>query len=207
MYAVGFFAFCWIVKQSSTSSSNFLHCQVRTKRLKSTARRFTGKPLFLAEQIQGNWTQAPQHSLFEFRLHRKAFPFFLKSEVWAGKSKKWHRVDKSLFSHRAEPAQQLKYSSIRYLIKVMLRYNVRSIMWNFLALFFQQLVFASYTREQWRRQLKNWWEGIWGGKMLVLRRITLFCLEKRLSKHKKTIFSKIWGAHGPFRLPWLHLCT
>ena len=30
---------------------------------------------------------------------------------------------------------------------------------------------------------------IWGPKCLIFRRITLFCLEKRLSKHKMTIFS------------------
>jgi len=34
-------------------------------------------------------------------------------------------------------------------------------------------------------------------------RMTLFCLEKRPSKHKITIFSKIWagGSYGPFRPP------
>jgi len=37
--------------------------------------------------------------------------------------------------------------------------------------------------------------------MFDIRRITLFCLEKRLSKHKMTIFSKNWGEHGPFGLP------
>ena len=31
---------------------------------------------------------------------------------------------------------------------------------------------------------------IWGAKMFDFRRITLFCLEKRLSKHKITTFSK-----------------
>jgi len=36
--------------------------------------------------------------------------------------------------------------------------------------------------------------------MFDFRRITLFCLEKRLSKHKMTIFSKNWG-HGPFVSP------
>jgi len=30
----------------------------------------------------------------------------------------------------------------------------------------------------------------WGGKVYDFRRITLFYLEKRLSKHKMTIFSK-----------------
>jgi len=38
----------------------------------------------------------------------------------------------------------------------------------------------------------------WGDKMLYFRRITLFCLEKRFSKHKITIFSKIFWGNGPF---------
>jgi len=41
---------------------------------------------------------------------------------------------------------------------------------------------------------------IWGGKMFDFRRIKLFCLEKRLSKHKMTMFSKNFGGHGPFGL-------
>jgi len=41
---------------------------------------------------------------------------------------------------------------------------------------------------------------IWGGKMFDFRRIT-FYLEKRLSKHKITIFSKNLGGHGPFGPP------
>ena len=45
------------------------------------------------------------------------------------------------------------------------------------------------------------WEG---GKMFDFRRITLFCLEKRLSKHKMTIFSKNLGGMAPFP-PWLRL--
>jgi len=32
-------------------------------------------------------------------------------------------------------------------------------------------------------------------------RITLFCLEKRLSNHKMTIYSKNLGGHGPFSSP------
>ena len=35
--------------------------------------------------------------------------------------------------------------------------------------------------------------------------VTLFCLEKCLSKHKMTIFSKRMGGHGPFAPPWLRL--
>ena len=38
---------------------------------------------------------------------------------------------------------------------------------------------------------------IWEGKMFDFRRITLFCLEKRLSKHKMTIFSKNLGGMAP----------
>ena len=34
--------------------------------------------------------------------------------------------------------------------------------------------------------------------MFDFRRITLFCLEKRLSKHEMTIFSNNLGGHGPF---------
>jgi len=45
-----------------------------------------------------------------------------------------------------------------------------------------------------------------GGKMLDFRQISLFCLEKRLSKHKMTIFSKSLGGHSPFRPHWLRLC-
>jgi len=37
--------------------------------------------------------------------------------------------------------------------------------------------------------------------MFDYRRITLFCLEKRFSKHKMTIFSKNFGGHGPFGPP------
>jgi len=37
--------------------------------------------------------------------------------------------------------------------------------------------------------------------MLDFRRITPFCLEKRLSKHKITVYSKNLGGHGPFSLP------
>jgi len=46
---------------------------------------------------------------------------------------------------------------------------------------------------------------ILGGKMFDFRRITLFCLEKRLSKHKITIFSKNFGGSWPFCPPWLLL--
>jgi len=31
--------------------------------------------------------------------------------------------------------------------------------------------------------------------------LTLFCLEKRFSKHKMTVFSKILGGYGPFAPP------
>jgi len=42
---------------------------------------------------------------------------------------------------------------------------------------------------QWRSQTEH----LGGGEMFDFRRITLFCLEKRLSKHKMTIFSKNLG--------------
>jgi len=41
----------------------------------------------------------------------------------------------------------------------------------------------------------------WGGKMPDFRRITLFFMEKRLSKHKMTIFSKNLGGHCPSAPP------
>ena len=58
-------------------------------------------------------------------------------------------------------------------------------------------------RWQWRSQPKNL-EGakkFGGANMFDFRRITLFCLEKCLSKRKMTIFSKILGVHGPFNPP------
>jgi len=43
--------------------------------------------------------------------------------------------------------------------------------------------------------------------MFDFRRITLFCLEKRLSTHKMTIFSNnLGGTMAPLR-PWLRLCA
>jgi len=45
--------------------------------------------------------------------------------------------------------------------------------------------------KQWRNQPKNWGgQKILGDKMFDFRRMTLFCLEKSLSKHKMTTFSK-----------------
>ena len=61
---------------------------------------------------------------------------------------------------------------------------------------------------QWRSQPKNLGGATnLGGTMFDFRRITLFCLEKRLSKDKMTIFSKNFGEHDPFRPPWLRLCS
>jgi len=46
-----------------------------------------------------------------------------------------------------------------------------------------------------------------GAKMFAFGRITLFCLEKRLSKHKMTICSKNLGrAMTPLVSPLLRLC-
>jgi len=42
---------------------------------------------------------------------------------------------------------------------------------------------------------------VWGAKMFDFRRITLFCLEKRLPKHKMTMFSKNCWGHGLFGPP------
>jgi len=39
------------------------------------------------------------------------------------------------------------------------------------------------------------------GEMFDFRRLALFCSEKRLTKHKMTIFSKHLGGHGPFGRP------
>jgi len=60
--------------------------------------------------------------------------------------------------------------------------------------------FQNPGHTQWHNQPKNLGgaKKIWGAKMLDFRRITLFCLEKRFSKHKITFFSKNWGGHGPF---------
>ena len=41
--------------------------------------------------------------------------------------------------------------------------------------------------------------------MLDFRRITLFCLEQRLSKHIMTIFSKNFGGIAPLAPSWLRL--
>ena len=47
---------------------------------------------------------------------------------------------------------------------------------------------------------------IWvGSKMFDFRRITLFCLDKRLAKQKMTIFSKNLGGPWPLWPPWLRL--
>jgi len=40
-----------------------------------------------------------------------------------------------------------------------------------------------------------------GAKMFDFRRVRLFCLEKRLSKHKMTVFSKNLGGYGSFAPP------
>ena len=54
-------------------------------------------------------------------------------------------------------------------------------------------------QQQWRSQPKNLGgvKKFWAAKMSDFRRITLFCLEKRLSKYKMTICSKNWGGIAP----------
>ena len=58
-----------------------------------------------------------------------------------------------------------------------------------------QLKSSLAVRSQWRSQPKNLrGRKIWGAKMSDFRRITLFCLEKLLSKYKMTICFKNLGA-------------
>jgi len=55
---------------------------------------------------------------------------------------------------------------------------------------------------QWRDQPKNLGaKNVGGAKMFDFRRITIFCLEKRVSRHKMTVFSKNLGGHDPFAPP------
>jgi len=57
-------------------------------------------------------------------------------------------------------------------------------------------------RAQWRSQPKNFG----GAKVYDLRRITLFCLEKRFTKHIITIYFKNFeGRLAPLPPPWLSL--
>jgi len=62
---------------------------------------------------------------------------------------------------------------------------------------------------QWRSQPKNLGgQKLLGGeKMFDIKRITLFCLEKRLSNHKHYIFQKFWGGMAPLPPSWLRLLT
>jgi len=65
-----------------------------------------------------------------------------------------------------------------------------------------QLLEARFQRRavQWRSQPRKLGSQNFGwGKMFDFRRITLFCPDKRLSKHKMTVFSKnLEVGHGPF---------
>ena len=54
-----------------------------------------------------------------------------------------------------------------------------------------------WSTDQWRSQPENFR----GGKLFDTRRITLFSLQKRLSKHKMTIFSKYLGGMAPLAPP------
>jgi len=56
------------------------------------------------------------------------------------------------------------------------------------------------TAWQWHSHPKNFW-----GEMFDFRPIILFCLEKRFSKHKMTIFSKSFGGPWPLWPPWLRV--
>jgi len=59
--------------------------------------------------------------------------------------------------------------------------------------------------KQWRSQPKNVGreKNLGVAKMFDFRRITLFCLDKRLSKHNMTAFQQFGGAWPP----WLPLAT
>jgi len=71
---------------------------------------------------------------------------------------------------------------------------------------FQSYLVIKSHYGQWRSQSKNLGEQkILGAKIFDFRRITLFCLEKRLSKHKMTIFSKMLGEPWLLCPPWLRL--
>jgi len=49
---------------------------------------------------------------------------------------------------------------------------------------------------------KIWGENIfWGGQNVWFLANSIICLEKRLSRHEMTIFSKHFGRHGPFAPP------
>jgi len=71
----------------------------------------------------------------------------------------------------------------------------------FVARNMQETVEISFDCAQWRSQPKNLWEG----NTFDFRRITLFYLEKCLSKHKMTLRSKSLERNmDPFP-PWLRL--
>ena len=66
---------------------------------------------------------------------------------------------------------------------------------NFLLCKHNYITYCMSDWKQWRSQPKNWGgKNFWRAKMLDFRWITQFCLEKRVSKHKITIFSKNLGA-------------
>ena len=58
-------------------------------------------------------------------------------------------------------------------------------------------IWSASTSLQWRSQPKN----LGGGEVYDFRRITLFCLEKRPSKHKMTVFSEHLGGAWPLSPP------
>ena len=77
-----------------------------------------------------------------------------------------------------------------------LTFRIRSTNWHFIT--------RDCVLHQWRSQPKNLRGGknLGGVKMFDFGRITLFCLEKRFSKHKMTILSKnLWGAMAPLAPP------
>jgi len=61
---------------------------------------------------------------------------------------------------------------------------------------------------QWDSQPKIWGgvKKLGGGKMFDFRRATVFCLGRRFSEHKITIYAKIWETLALWATPWLRLC-
>jgi len=93
---------------------------------------------------------------------------------------------------------------------------ITSCIWLEFVYFWNDVVYEKIGRQQYMQSIcnglyrtsgvaspKHWVEqkNCGGAKMFDLRWITLFCLEKRLSKHKITIFSKNLGGMAPLATP------
>ena len=100
-------------------------------------------------------------------------------------------------------SKRLPIPELNEMIKPLLGYRFRVINYAYQSFYLHLWIVQSCRPiTQWRSQPRNLGEAkIWGNKMFDFRRITLFSLEKRLSKHKMNVFSKHLVGHGPFRLP------